>query len=605
MLKGVSLLKAVAAAAAFTLLLSSCGVQSSAGAGASPTASETAVISQPASPTAEAVATPVPTLADTARGTPQNDDELYDKWKALGVLADDVNPDNTLTLSALTSIIVNSLRLPEATTYKDKVFNLEAAGLLSEASDDTELSDQPLTREQAAVLLVNAFERSYPKNAVATFADYDDISQAAKGAVALLQNKGCLDNYQSFEPGKEITIREFLWMLDGLVNDIEESDSATISGNYPAGVVISAENAVIYNAQISGSIYLAYTVKTLTIQNSSIDGCIYVGLSDIRDDQVSLQIKNSDIGAVTTYIPAYIELDGAAGTVTLNAATDIILSNASTISKADISADSIISGHGAVALARNTALGTTFEYPPSEYLDISALTYAGSKEGYADFFGDTYYIADGKLSTGITKIGENNYYFDKTGVLLKNQTAQEDLTQYVLDENGAISKVKYSSGDDELDEELDEIIASETDDTMGLEDKMFAVYKWTYTNIKYRATPIDLSNGFTTELVAEHAQNTLDTRRGACEHFAIITALLFNRLGVETILIQGQRYSTYYGTWDDHSWVLAKLDGKYWHFDGLYEYQHIGVPKSCFKKTDEEMSSHHKWDTSEYPACEG
>lgn len=234
------------------------------------------------------------------------------------------------------------------------------------------------------------------------------------------------------------------------------------------------------------------------------------------------------------------------------------------------------------------------------YAEASGSLYSGE----FNYEGETYYAENGLLQSGIIEIDGQLYSFDEDSYqLLKNTT----IAGYNVDENGVLTPavVIYTSGDDELDKMLDEIIVEVTDDSMTLDEQMYAVYKWTADNIHYRATPIDLINGFTQELVAEHGKTTLETRRGACEHFAIVNALLFNRLGVETILIQGYRYSTYYFTWDEHSWLLAKIENKWYHFDTLYELQHTGVPRSVYMKTDAEMESHHRWEADDYPICDG
>lgn len=135
---------------------------------------------------------------------------------------------------------------------------------------------------------------------------------------------------------------------------------------------------------------------------------------------------------------------------------------------------------------------------------------------------------------------------------------------------------------------------------------MWAAYAWTKVNIRYRSTPIDLSNGYTEDLVIEHGLNTFNTRRGACEHFAIVNALLFNRLGVETILIQGDRLSLNYGDWAEHTWVLAKTeDGLWYHYDALFEYSNLGIERGLFAKTDEAIEDHHRWEHDDYPVCDG
>ncbi len=227
--------------------------------------------------------------------------------------------------------------------------------------------------------------------------------------------------------------------------------------------------------------------------------------------------------------------------------------------------------------------------------------------GLAELDGNIYAAGeDGILLSGVVEFEDAAHWFDPETYAMVKNTQIDDM---LIDENGVITNFdggRISSGNDELDDMLDEIIAELCTEDMTLEEKMWEVYAWTKVNIRYRSTPIDLSQGYTEEIIIEHGLNTIETRRGACEHFAIVNALLFNRLGIETELIQGYRLSLNYGDWSDHSWILAKTeDGLWYHYDALFEYTNLGIDRSAFGKTDAEMTSHHTWEAEDYPVCDG
>ncbi|MBE6991179.1 MAG: hypothetical protein E7430_01190 [Ruminococcaceae bacterium] len=227
--------------------------------------------------------------------------------------------------------------------------------------------------------------------------------------------------------------------------------------------------------------------------------------------------------------------------------------------------------------------------------------------GLAEIEGNVYAAGeDGVLLTGVVEFDDKAHWFDPETFAMVKNTVIDDM---IIDENGVITNYdggRISSGDKDLDAMLDEVIAEICTEDMTLEEKMWEVYAWTKVNIRYRSTPIDLSRGYTKELVIEHGMNTMETRRGACEHFAIVNALLFNRLGVETELIQGYRLSLNYGDWSDHSWVLATTgDGLWYHYDALFEYTNLGINRGAFAKTDAEMASHHTWESDDYHVCDG
>lgn len=227
-------------------------------------------------------------------------------------------------------------------------------------------------------------------------------------------------------------------------------------------------------------------------------------------------------------------------------------------------------------------------------------------ESIVEYQGETYAVDTyGKLITGLVDFDGANHWFDpETGAMVRSATVD----QYTIDENGVITNIEYkiSSGSEELDAIVDDVLSQICTEDMTLEEKMWAAYAWTKVNVRYRSTPIDLSNGYTQELVIEHGLNTFNTRRGACEHFAIVNGLLFNRLGVEVIYIQGDRLSLNYGDWADHTWILAKTeDGLWYHYDALFEYSNLGIERGLFAKTDSDIADHHRWDHDDYPVCDG
>ncbi len=273
---------------------------------------------------------------------------------------------------------------------------------------------------------------------------------------------------------------------------------------------------------------------------------------------------------------------------------------------------------GQMLTGRQIIGGYEYVFDQSGILQTGLFQYEGSwyvsdangilvLNGLAEIDGKIYAASEeGSLLTGIVEFDDEAHWFDPDTYAMVTNTQIDDM---IIDENGVITNFdggRISSGDKELDAMLDEIIAEICSDDMTLEEKMWEVYAWTKVNIRYRSTPIDLSQGYTEELVIEHGTNTLETRRGACEHFAIVNALLFNRLGIETQLIQGYRLSLNYGDWSDHSWVLAKTgEGLWYHYDALFEYTNLGVDRGAFGKTDSQMSSHHTWEADDYPVCDG
>lgn len=682
-----------------------------------------------------AVSEPAPAIIpQTARKTPGAVRELTEKWAELSVY-DGQDTNAPVTRAELAAVINRffAYDTPNQAIYLDvspgdKHFSdvqaISAAGIMAPDGESFN-PDEAISRQDAAVILADAFCGVLPEPDTDVFQDYADIAPSALNAASYLGKRGWVGGYE-FSPNNSLKWGELLRILDAMFNDIITGEDPELSGIYPAGIAVFSDSVTIKNAYITGDIFISPEVGQVEIISSVINGNIYIGRGGGSGSLPTAAIIDSQVGEVYCEKSAAIKLGAAVDMMYINYSSSIKLGEDAVIEGLLVAKAAEISGNGRIekAVIRADAIGTSFETMPREYIDAPNCAYVGQATGFIKLFSDTYYISGGaRLTMGFADIGGSTYYFNADGVMTTGHAiidlegyyfgkdgamytgwleedgnesyydesgvrafglteingsgyiftsggimqtgmidyegqryyaaedgklcsglfsygdgtyfAQSGVLQsgiieigeglyffddesymmlknteidgYNIDENGLLTpkETVISSGNAELDILLDAVIAEITDESMSLDDKMYAVYKWTADNIRYRATPIDLSNGFTQELVAEHGLNTLNTRRGACEHFAIINALLFNRLGIETILIEGYRYSTYYYTWDEHSWVLGKIDDKWYHFDTLYELQHTGVVRSVFMKTDSEMESHHRWETDDYPVCDG
>ena len=157
----------------------------------------------------------------------------------------------------------------------------------------------------------------------------------------------------------------------------------------------------------------------------------------------------------------------------------------------------------------------------------------------------------------------------------------------------------------DLDEDLKEIIDGVTNGEVDKLEQLRAVYQWVADNFRYRAVSVDLSAGYTDALQIELAEYFLKYRRASCEHYAVMVALLFQRLdpAYKPVLVSGDRWDTKNQVWGEHAWVIMEYEGRYYHFDGLYGKNHQGDTFRSFMKTDAEMREHHRWDETQYPAC--
>ena len=148
---------------------------------------------------------------------------------------------------------------------------------------------------------------------------------------------------------------------------------------------------------------------------------------------------------------------------------------------------------------------------------------------------------------------------------------------------------------------IDEVCDPDKDAAYNLGE----VFDWMVEELKYKYITVDLSNGYTDELVNELAEYLILHRRGSCEHQAALMAVFAMRLGHEAAVVPGLFLSDDRTEWVEHAWVIAKVGGSYYHFDPLYGRNHTGGrPRTFFMKKDADIEEVHRWDREAYPACE-
>lgn len=133
-----------------------------------------------------------------------------------------------------------------------------------------------------------------------------------------------------------------------------------------------------------------------------------------------------------------------------------------------------------------------------------------------------------------------------------------------------------------------------------LDENMGTVYDWICAEIKYRPGTTDTTGGFTSQLVNQLAEETLNKRRGSCDGEAALTAVLLRRLGCETAIVSGQ-FLREDGVWVDHAWTAGRLqNGDIYHFDPLYGSVFAEKPRDYFMRDGMEMKDTHRFETVDF-----
>ncbi len=155
---------------------------------------------------------------------------------------------------------------------------------------------------------------------------------------------------------------------------------------------------------------------------------------------------------------------------------------------------------------------------------------------------------------------------------------------------------------DEVNLKAKEAIASVVTSNMTEIEKLKITYEWLFWHFKYRAVAVDLSNGFTDELIYDLASYYFKYHKGSCEHYAAAQKVLFDNLGYESILVEGERLASS-GEWGAHVWTIVKYEGNWYHVDGLFSGNHTPSLHTVFFVPDTAIEKTHKWEKANYPAC--
>lgn len=151
-----------------------------------------------------------------------------------------------------------------------------------------------------------------------------------------------------------------------------------------------------------------------------------------------------------------------------------------------------------------------------------------------------------------------------------------------------------STGDSQLDAMCDDVLTSIISSGMSDYQKLYAVYNWTESNIRYSGSiPIgDWRSG---------AITALTYRSGNCVGYCYVSEALLTRLGFENIEIHQLD--------NGHFWNMVKYNGSWYHFDTTRGW---GTQRFLWTTNEIKSYSHQypgyalvyygEWDEAAYPA---
>lgn len=275
------------------------------------------------------------------------------------------------------------------------------------------------------------------------------------------------------------------------------------------------------------------------------------------------------------------------------------------------------------------------------------------EDGLIEIQGEIYCFENGLMVTGWRELDNRTYYFDKsgralrgnyeidgkvcifdesTGILVSEQPDNEVTEPSPSEEPSAepsempspeptqepvsptpatpepaekTAAVGELTGNKRLDDAVKKVIDDVCDPDKEAEYNLGELFDWMVEELKYKFITVDLSNGYTDELVYDLAEYLILNRRGSCEHQAALMAVFAMRLGYESIVVAGEFLSDDRTEWVEHAWALANVDGSWYHFDPLFGRNHTGGrPRTFFMKKDADIEELHRWDRDAYPAAD-
>lgn len=208
------------------------------------------------------------------------------RWSDYGVLQGSegkFSPDGTLTRGQMAVILSRLLNLPAAPSagftdvapdawYADGINRCAAAGIL-QGSEGKAMPENPITREQAMVMLCRALGiAAEDVGALAGFSDLSLVSDYARPYVAALVKAGVVkgDANGLLNPLSKITRAEIVTMIDRLVGHYAKDAGAFVDASDGALVIVVAEDVKVINAPAGTKIIVAEKATGLTVNGTAV-----------------------------------------------------------------------------------------------------------------------------------------------------------------------------------------------------------------------------------------------------------------------------------------------------------------------------------------------
>lgn len=180
--------------------------------------------------------------------------------------------------------------------YTDSVLKANQAGIMR-GSDGAVRPKDKITREEASVLICQAFGIDPIETATSKFNDSDKVSTWAAGYVNALLQKGYISGKgdNNFDPQGNITRGEAVTMFNNIVKGFYHQ-AGTYTENITGNVVVNTPETVLKDMSVTGDIFVTQGVAdgNLTLENVKAPTVIVRG-GGVNSVKIT---GNSEIGTV-------------------------------------------------------------------------------------------------------------------------------------------------------------------------------------------------------------------------------------------------------------------------------------------------------------------
>jgi ACT domain-containing protein len=221
----------------------------------------------------------------------------------------------------------------EETWYTDAILKLSAYEIMQGYNNEIRPED-PITREEAAVMLVRALKVASQDEEVPSFTDVDNISDWAEEAIYSLANKGLVNGFEdnSFRPQNNMSRAEFVTIINNAVKGFYTKAGTYTSDEKINGIVIvNAADVILEDMEIEGDLILAPGVKdgVVTLKNTTVSGEIITLGGSLNEDNEGSD-ENQDASPKPTSTPGSSGGSGGGGggsSISTAAETSIIVNS--------------------------------------------------------------------------------------------------------------------------------------------------------------------------------------------------------------------------------------------------------------------------------------